>query len=319
MLPNDSENKALIGRNITDIVPSNVAASLSKDRSMTDLVSSPAAPAATYPTRPLAKISLKWTMIEEDGLSILEKFQLLRDLGFDGVELDAPNDLPLDEVLNARDKTGLAIPGVVNSMHWKTPLTDADPATRQACVDSMITALRDAKAYGADTVLLVPGVVRGSNTSYKTAHARSLEEIARILPYAEETGVSIALENVWNDFLLSPLEAAAFVDACNHPKVGWYFDVGNVLRYGRPTDWIEALGKRILKIDIKEFSLEKMNSQGPWKGFDVEIGDGDCDWPAVNRALSAIGYSGWASAEVPGGDRKRLAAIKERVDRIAAA
>jgi hypothetical protein len=82
-----------------------------------------------------------------------------------------------------------------------------------------------------------------------------------------ETGVSIALENVWNDFLMSPLEAAAFVDACNHPKVGWYFDVGNVLRYGRPTDWIEALDKRILKIDIKEFSLEKMNSQGSMEGL----------------------------------------------------
>lgn len=289
--------------------------------SMTDIASpsTTPAPAAGQPSRPMAKISLKWSMIEEDGLSILEKFQLVRDLGFDGVELDAPNDLPRDEVIEARDRTGVAIPGVVNSMHWKTPLTDPDPATRQACVDSMITALRDAKSYGADTVLLVPGVLRNSNTSYKTAYARALEEIGRILPYAEETGVSIALENVWNDFLISPLEAAAFVDACNHPKVGWYFDVGNVLRYGRPSDWIEALGSRILKIDVKEFSLDKMNAQGPWKGFDVELGDGDCDWPTVNRALAAVGYSGWASVEVPGGNRARLAEIKRRVDLIAAA
>lgn len=289
--------------------------------SMTDIASPSTAPvpAAGQPSRPMAKISLKWSMIEEDGLSILEKFQLVRDLGFDGVELDAPNDLPRDEVLDARDRTGVAIPGVVNSMHWKTPLTDPDPATRQACVDSMITALRDGKSYGADTVLLVPGVLRNSTTSYKTAYARALEEIGRILPHAEETGISIALENVWNDFLISPLEAAAFVDACNHPKVGWYFDVGNVLRYGRPTDWIEALGSRILKIDIKEFSLEKMNAQGPWKGFDVELGDGDCDWPTVNRALAGVGYSGWASVEVPGGNRARLAEIKRRVDLIAAA
>ncbi|WP_289728219.1 sugar phosphate isomerase/epimerase family protein [Rhizobium sp. S163] len=285
---------------------------------MTNSPASPSQP-ASKPSRPLAKISLKWSMIEEDGLSILEKFQLLRDLGFDGVELDSPGDLPSREVLDARDKTGVAIPGLVNSMHWKSPLTDADPAVRQACVASMITALNDAKLYGADTVLLVPGVVRNSPTTYKTAYSRALEEIAKITPYAEETGVSIALENVWNDFLLSPLEAAGFVDACNHPKVGWYFDVGNVLRYGRPVDWIEALGTRILKIDVKEYSLDKMNSEGPWKGFEVEIGDGDCDWPAVNRALSEIGYSGWASVEVPGGDRHRLAAIKERVDRIAAA
>lgn len=268
--------------------------------------------------RPMSKLSLKWTMIDEERLSILEKFQLVRDLGFDGIELDSPNDLSRDEILHAREKTGLEIPGVVNSMHWKTPLTDGDPAIRQACVDSMITALHDAKSYGADTVLLVPGVARGA-TSYKAAYERSLEEIAKIMPHAEETGVSVALENVWNDFLISPLEAGRFVDACNHPRVGWYFDVGNVLRYGRPTDWIEALGKRILKVDVKEFSLGKMNAEGPWKGFDVELGEGDCDWPAVNRALAEIGYVGWASVEVPGGGRVRLAAIKKRFDRIAAA
>jgi hexulose-6-phosphate isomerase len=267
--------------------------------------------------RPLAKISLKWGMVEEPSLSILEKFQLLRDLGYDGVELDSPNDLPLDEVLNARDKTGLAIPGLVNAVHWKRPLTDPDPSARQACVGSMVKALHDAKLYGATTVLLVPGVVN-AGTSYKTAYARAGEEIARILPAAEESGVSIALENVWNDFLLSPLEAADFIDRFNHPKLGWYFDVGNVLRYGRPTHWIEALGKRILKIDIKEYSLEKMNSEGPWKGFNVELGEGDCDWAAVNKALADVGYSGWASIEVPGGDRHRLADLKKRVDRIAA-
>jgi len=267
--------------------------------------------------RPLAKISLKWGMVEEPSLSILEKFQLLRDLGYDGIELDSPNDLPLDEVLNARDKTGLDIPGLVNAVHWKHPLTDPDPSARQACVDSMIKALRDAKLYGATTVLLVPGVVN-ADTSYKTAYARASEEIVRILPAAEEAGVSIALENVWNDFLLSPLEAADFVDRFKHPKLGWYFDVGNVLRYGRPTHWIEALGKRILKVDIKEYSLEKMNSEGPWKGFDVELGEGDCDWASVNKALSDIGYSGWGSIEVPGGDRHRLAELKKRVDLIAA-
>jgi L-ribulose-5-phosphate 3-epimerase len=317
---NHRENKALMGRGFAAILPAKKSKPQAPEKRMIDLTSSPAhstSGKARVP-RPFAKVSLKWTMIEEDRLSILEKFQIVRDLGFDGVELDSPNELPVDEILNAREKTGLAIPGVVNSVHWKSPLTDSDPATRQACVASMITALHDAKLYGADTVLLVPGVVR-DGTSYKAAYDRSLEEIAKMLPHAEETGVSIALENVWNDFLISPLEAARFVDACDHPLVGWYFDVGNVLRYGRPTDWIEALGERILKIDVKEFSLGKMNSQGPWKGFDVELGDGDCDWPAVNQALSEIGYSGWASVEVPGGDRKRLAAIKERVDRIVAA
>lgn len=265
-------------------------------------------------TRPMAKTSLKWSMIEED-LSIADKFRLVADLGFDGVELDAPNDLPLDEVLKARDAAGIAIPGVINSAHWKVPLTDPDPAVRQACVDATITALHQAKAYGADTMLLVPGVVKGE-TSYAQAYDRAVEGIDRLLPHAEEIGVSIALENVWNDFLLSPLEAAHLVDGFDSPRLGWYFDIGNVMRYGRPADWIEALGPRILKLDVKEYSLAKMNAEGPWKGFDVELGEGDVDWSVVNKALAAIGYSGWASVEMQGGNRQHLADMKQRFDRL---
>lgn len=152
--------------------------------------------------RPMAKTSLKWSMIEED-LSILEKFKLIADLGFDGVELDSPNDLNQAEILAARDATGLAIPGVVNSAHWKTPLTDPDPAVREACVAASIEAMKQAKSYGAETMLLVPGVVNAT-TSYATAYDRAVEGIDRLLPHAEDIGISIALENVWNNFLLSP-------------------------------------------------------------------------------------------------------------------
>jgi len=268
--------------------------------------------------RPITKVSLKWSMVEEDSLSILDKFRLLKDLGFDGVEFDAPDDLPTDEILAARDQTGLLIPGVINSSHWKTPLTHPDPTVRDACVAATIAAIEEAKVYGGDTVLLVPGVVN-ETTSYVQAMERATDGIAKILPHAEAAGISIALENVWNDFLLSPLEAARLVDSFKSPRLGWYFDVGNVLRYGRPEHWIEALGHRILKVDLKEFSLARMNAEGPWKGFGVELGDGDCNWPVVNRALAAAGYSGWASVEVPGGDRHRLAAIKERVDRLVVA
>jgi L-ribulose-5-phosphate 3-epimerase len=265
-------------------------------------------------SRPMAKLSLKWSMIEED-LSIADKFRLVADLGFDGVELDAPNDLSLDDVLRGKEAAGIAIPGVINSAHWKVPLTDPDPAVRAACVEATIVALRQARDYGADTVLLVPGVVRGE-TSYATAYDRAVEGIDRLLPHAEEMGVSIALENVWNDFLLSPLEAAHLIDGFDSPWLGWYFDIGNVMRYGRPADWIEALGPRILKLDVKEYSLKRMNEEGPWKGFEVELGDGDIPWSGVNAALREIGYSGWVSVEVPGGDRRRLADIKQRLDRI---
>lgn len=254
-------------------------------------------------------------MVEED-LSIADKFRLLLDLGFHGVELDSPNNLDKKEVLSARDKTGIEIPGVVNSVHWRSPLSSPDPAVRKACVDSMVTALHDCRDYGGTTVLLVNGVVNES-ISYDDAYRRSQEEIKKLIPVAEQTGIKIAIENVWNNFLISPVEAARYLDEIDHPLVGWYFDVGNVLRYGWPEQWIRILGKRVFKLDIKEYSRVKMQEEGLWKGFDIELLDGDCNWPAVMKALEDIGYQGgWGSAEVPGGNRQRLREISERMDRI---
>lgn len=270
----------------------------------------------TRPSLPAMKIkkSLKFNMVEEN-LSVPDKFKLLKDLGFDGVELDAPNDLDQDIILKAKEQSGLEIPGVVNSMHWKAPLSDPDPEVRAACVEATKTALRNCKAYGGTTVLLVPGVVN-QYTSYQDAYKRSQEEIRKILPVAEETGIKIAFENVWNNFLISPLEAARYVDEFQSPMVGWYFDVGNIVRYGWPEHWIEALGKRILKLDVKEYSRAKQQNEGIWKGFEVELMEGDCNWPSVNKALQEIGYQGWASAEVKGGDRKRLKRISKDMDAI---
>jgi L-ribulose-5-phosphate 3-epimerase len=264
--------------------------------------------------QPMVKKSLKWGMVKEP-LSILDKFKMLKDLGFDGVELDSPHDLDHKAILNARDSTGLELPGVVNSVHWKSPLSSADAKVRQICFESMKQSLQDCKMYGGTTVLLVPGMV-DKNTSYQTAYKNAQAEIKKLLPFAEQTGIKIALENVWNNFLISPLEATQFVDEINHPLVGWYFDVGNILRYGWPEHWIEALGSRIMKLDIKEFSRKKQQDEGLWKGFDVELMEGDCNWPVVNKALTKIGYSGWASAEVPGGDRKRLATISQKMDEV---
>lgn len=264
--------------------------------------------------QPLIKKSLKFGMVEEK-LSVMDKFKLLKDLGFDGVEMDSPNDLDQKEILKARDKTGLEIPGVVNSLHWKMPMGDPDPEVRAKCVESMKTALRDCKEYGGTTVLLVPAVVN-EKVSYADAYQRSQEEIRKLLPVAEETGIKIAIENVWNNFLISPLEAARYIDEFESPMIGWYFDVGNIVRYGWPEHWIEALGHRIMKIDIKEYSREKQRNQGIWEGFNVELTEGDCNWPAVNKALRAVGYKGWGSAEVPGGDRERLRKISELMDKI---
>ncbi|MEQ8413091.1 MAG: sugar phosphate isomerase/epimerase family protein [Imperialibacter sp.] len=263
------------------------------------------------------KKSLKWGMVKDD-LSIMDKFKMLKDLGYDGVELDSPNDLDKKQVLAAKDKTGLVIPGVVNSVHWKSPISHADPKVRQACADSMKTALQDCKDYGGTTVLLVAGVVN-AETSYDDAYRRSQDEIRKMIPWAHETGVKIAIENVWNNFLLSPMEAARFIDELNDPMVGWYFDIGNVVRYGWPEQWIKVLNRRIMKLDVKEYSRKKQSDEGIWKGFDVELLEGDNNWPAVMRALEAIDYKGgWMSAEVNGGDRKRLQQISELMDKIIA-
>ena len=260
------------------------------------------------------KKSLKFGMVQEE-ISIEEKFRLLKDLGFDGVEMDSPNELDNREIVAARDKAGLEIPGVINSVHWKSPLSSPDPKVRKECFDSMITALKDCKAYGGTTVLLVPGVVN-ADVSYEDAYIRSQQEIRNLVPYAKETGVKIAIENVWNNFLLSPLEAAKFIDEINSPMVGWYFDIGNIVRYGWPEQWIRTLNRRILKLDVKEYSREKQRNEGVSKGFDVELTEGDCNWPAVNLAIDDIGYEGWASAEVPGGDRKRIEQISMLMDKI---
>ena len=263
---------------------------------------------------PRFKKSLKFGMVKED-LSLLDKFKLLKDIGFDGVELDSPNDLNRNEILDARDKADFPIPGVIDSVHWRKTLSDPDANVRREGLEGLKTALRDAKAYGSTTVLLVPAVVN-ADVAYDVAYKRSQAEIRKALPLAEELGVRIALENVWSHILMSPMEMARYIDEINSPWVGAYFDIGNVVNYGWPEHWVRVLGPRIFKLDIKEYSREKRDKEGPFAGFRVKLGEGDVDWPAVRNALSLIGYKGWASAEVRGGDRTRLQEISERMDQV---
>lgn len=258
--------------------------------------------------------SLKFGMIGA-GETVREKFELARDAGFDGVELDSPSGLDLDEVIEARDAVDIAIPGVVDSAHWGKPFNHPDESVRAEGRAALETAIRDCKKVGGSTVLVVPAVVR-KGMGYADAYRLSQKEIGKLVPLAEELGVAIAFENVWNNFLLSPLEAARYVDEFESDHVGWYFDVGNIVNYAWPEQWIDALGARILKLDVKEFSRSKRDNEGLWKGFGVEIGEGDCDWPAVREALDRIGYRGWASAEVGGGGAERLADIARRMDQV---
>src|SRR5436190_13252757 len=157
--------------------------------------------------------------------SVLENMNALKEAGFAGAEMNSHMDQ--DEVLRARDATGLTIPSVCGSVHWKKPLSDPDPKVREEGLEALRQTLRDAKRYGATSVLLVPAVVN-KDVSYADAYTRSQAEIRKAIPLAEDLGVKIAIENVWNGFLLSPLEAARYIDEFNSPAVGWQFDVCTV-------------------------------------------------------------------------------------------
>jgi hexulose-6-phosphate isomerase len=228
--------------------------------------------------------------------STAEKFKMIKAAGFEGVE--PRGGMKHDEVLKARDDAGLKIPSVCCLTNWSKPLSDPNLAVRAAGLEGLKTALRDAKAYGASSVLLVPAVVN-EEVSYTDAYQRSQAEIRKAIPLAEEVGVKIAIENVWNKFLLSPIEAARYVDEFNSPMVGWHFDIGNVLAFGWPEHWIPVLGKRIQKLHIKEYSRAKQKNEGMLKGFEVDYLEGDNNWPAIMAELDKIGYTGWAIAEPP--------------------
>jgi len=245
------------------------------------------------------------------GETIMEKFQAAKDAGFDGVEV--MSHLDRTEVLKARDATGLPIPSVCGALHWKFPLSDPDPVIREQGIAALKVSLEDASAYDADTVLLVPGRV-SDIVSYDDCWNRSVEEIRKVVPLAISLKVKIALENVWNNFLISPMEAASFVDQFKTPYVGFYFDCGNILVYGWPEQWIKILGKRIAKVHIKEFSRKIADKQGRGAGFDVKLMEGDVNWPAVMNAFDTNGYTGWATIEQPGGDTKE--GLKDLCDRL---
>lgn len=261
------------------------------------------------------KKGVSYYMIKEE-LSLLDKFKLVKDLGFDGVEINSPDNFDFKELINARDKTGIEIPSTVNKDHWAKSLSDANPSVRQFTIDSIAKSLQETKELGGDTVLVVPGVVN-DKVSYKQAYDNALDSIRKLIPYVEKTGVKIGIENVWNNFILSPLEAKTFLDTIDHPLIGWYFDIGNVLRYGWPEHWIEVLGQRIVKLHAKEFSREKMNNEGLGKGFNVELLAGDIDWKLVMKMVRDIGYKGeWITSELGGGNKGYLEKVADQMNKI---
>jgi L-ribulose-5-phosphate 3-epimerase len=239
---------------------------------------------------------------------VLEHFKLLKEAGFEGVELLSPNGFDVNEVLKARDETGLVIHGISGSVHWKSPLSSPDPSVVEVGLAAIRKSILDCKAYGGTTVLLVPAIV-SPKVSHREAYARSQENIRKVIPDAQAAGIKIAIEEVWNKFLLSAPEFARYVDEFNTPTLGAYFDVGNVVEFGYPQEWIRELGKRILKIHVKEYAKGKR--------FSYPLGEGkEIDWPAVKSALIDIGYDGWITAEVGLTDLVGMKDVVQRMDRI---
>lgn len=259
--------------------------------------------------------TLKWGMIQLPGKSTEEIFRSLAEFGFDGVELDSPNGLNKAEAMAASAKTGFPIDGTVDSLHWEVRITDRDPSVRQKGFENLVTALRETRQVGGHTVLLVPG--HGDDGPKDVIWPLAIEQIQKAIPYAALYGVAIAIENVWNKMFYdhdgpanqTADQLAEFVDHFNSPWVGVQFDIGNHQKYGSPAAWIRTLGKRIIKLDVKDWGISN--------GF-CKIGEGDVDWADVRKALQEIGYSGWAAAEVSGGGEPELREIAHQMDTVLA-
>jgi L-ribulose-5-phosphate 3-epimerase len=267
--------------------------------------------------KPKLKKAVKYGMVGIKG-SDLEKLDLVKKCGFLGVEIDSPSkNLDLDALVKASQSTGIAIHGVIDSVHWgaEYQLGHPDPEVRARGLKALRGALEDAKKVGADTVLLVPGVVREETfqgkkemVTYEQCYERSQAEVKKALPLAEKLNVKIAIEVVWNNFITKPEQLIQYVDDFKSDFVGAYFDCSNMIKYGvSSADWIRKLGKRMLKFDFKGYSKTRQ-----W----VPIGEGDEDWPEILKALAEVGYNGWATAEVGSGGEEHLKKISAAMDKV---
>ena len=249
--------------------------------------------------------AVQWGKIPGTG-SDEEKIKLAKACGFDGIE-----DYPMPDLEAAARRGALAreLGCPIHSITyggWGAPMSDPNPEVIAKGHAEIENALRTSKAVGCPTMLLVPAVVT-DRVTYKMAWENSQKNIRPMIPLAEELGVVIAIENVWNKFLLSPLEFAQYIDEFDSPWVQAYFDVGNVVAFGYPEDWIRTLGKRIHKVQWKEFKREGFEfSKLPYEG--------DVDWRAVRKAMDEVGYEGWVTEEFPGGDEAWLKELSRRFD-----
>ncbi|MBQ0006259.1 MAG: TIM barrel protein [Alistipes sp.] len=260
------------------------------------------------------KKSIMWGTVSLKNLSFADACRIVKAAGYDGIEPGSHMDRA--EVIDGMAAVGLTASSVCNSQHWNLLLSSPDASVRSEGIKAQIRAMEDAKAYGTDSVLLVPGRV-DADTSYRDCWKRSTECIKELVPAAEEMKVNICIENVWNNFLLSSVEARMYVEQFSSERVGWYFDCGNILNLGWPEQWIEILGAHIKRVHIKEFDKTLADKEGRWKGFSVKLADGEVNWKAVMAGLRKYYAGGWLTTEQgPASTPEEIADLASRLDGI---
>ena len=241
------------------------------------------------------------------GESVKENLKLAKDAGYDGVELalnetgEVSLESTKEEILEIKaygEELGLEFYSLASGLYWVYNYTSANEENVKKAKEITKKQLEVASWLGCDTILVVPGAVEvafdpGEVVEYDVAYERALAALKELAPYAEELKVAIGIENVWNRFLLSPVEMADFIDKVGSEWVGSYFDVGNVLYIGFPEHWIKILGKRIKKVHFKDYR----RAAGDLYGF-VDLLAGEVNWPAVMEQFKNIGYDGWVTAEM---------------------
>ena len=273
------------------------------------LAASTMGPLTALPAKQEKRIynAVKWTMIKTDD-SVLDKFKMSTDAGFDGMSLMGHDWVSVKEVHQAQDKTGLPVHNVNDAYHWKRRLSDADPAMRKQAKQDMQDTIKFANDVGADSILLVVGKVTDPvNENHDQVWERSTEAIFETLPLASRLGVRILLENVGNDFCVTPDLWNKYIDQFESPWVGAFYDIGNHHSKGGAAEWLRALGHRIVKLDVKGHSTERKKN--------CDIFEGDVPWARVQEEIKRINFTGWATAEVSGGGAERLAEVVRNMDR----
>ncbi len=238
-----------------------------------------------------------------------QKLEAAKKAGFAAVELPTIEEDKRAEVKELFAKYELICPSIMTSGAWNFPATSPDPNIREKSAECYIKAIDTAVYMGCDTILTVPGGLN-SEITYEIAWENAPKTLSAVLPYAKEKNVTMAIENVWNKFLISPREMVQFIDQFNSEYVAAYFDIGNIVFYGIPQHWIKSLGKRIKRVHIKGFSMSGF-SGFTWSSLPQST----IDWKAVNNALKEVGYNSWITAEL-GPDERGLEAIAKDIDDI---